>query len=37
MWTNLRIAAHIVVDALMLLAVLSLWNNSAPPFIYVAF
>lgn len=37
MWTTLRIAARIAIDALLLLAVLSLWNNSAPPFIYVAF
>ena len=34
---TLRIAAAIVLDALMLLAVLALWNNDAPPFIYVAF
>ena len=34
---GLRIAAAIVLDALMLLAVLALWNNDAPPFIYVAF
>jgi hypothetical protein len=36
-WITLRIAARIILDALMLMAVLSLWNNSAPPFIYVAF
>jgi len=35
--TVLRIAVAIVIDALMLLAVLALWNNDAPPFIYVAF
>jgi hypothetical protein len=34
---TVRIAARILLDALMLLAVLSLWNNNAPPFIYVAF
>jgi hypothetical protein len=34
---GLRIAAAIVLDALMLMAVLALWNNDAPPFIYVAF
>jgi hypothetical protein len=34
---DLRVAARIVLDALMLVAVLALWNNNAPPFIYVAF
>ena len=34
---TLRIALTVVVYALMLGAVLALWNNNAPQFIYVAF
>ena len=33
----LRTAGQIVLTALMLLAVLALWNTEAPQFIYVAF
>lgn len=33
----LKTAAEIVLYALMLVAILSLWNNKAPNFIYVAF
>ncbi len=33
----LRLGLTLVVYALMLGAVLSLWNNDAPQFIYVAF
>ena len=33
----LRTLATIVVYGLMLLAVVALWNNDAPQFIYVAF
>ena len=33
----LQIAATWIVYGLMLLAVLALWNNTAPQFIYVAF
>ena len=33
----LRTAATIAVYLLMLLAVVALWNNEAPQFIYVAF
>ena len=33
----LKIVLVVVVHALMLGAVLSLWNNDAPSFIYVAF
>jgi hypothetical protein len=33
----LKVALTVVVYALMLGAVLSLWNNNAPQFIYVAF
>ena len=33
----LKTAATVVVYLLMLLAVLALWNNEAPQFIYVAF
>ncbi len=33
----LKIAVTVIVYALMLGAVLSLWNNDAPSFIYVAF
>lgn len=34
---RLRMGAEIVLYALMLLAIVSLWNNKAPQFIYVAF
>lgn len=34
---TLKSAATVVLYALMLLAVLALWNNDAPQFIYVAF
>lgn len=34
---RLKIVATIVVYALMLLAIIALWNNDAPEFIYVAF
>lgn len=34
---TLKVAATVVVYALMLGAVLALWNNDAPQFIYVAF
>jgi hypothetical protein len=34
---TLKIALIVVLHALMLGAVLSLWNNDAPSFIYVAF
>ena len=34
---RLRSIATVVLYALMLLAVLALWNNNAPEFIYVAF
>lgn len=33
----LKTVAEIVLYALMLVAILSLWNNEAPNFIYVAF
>jgi len=33
----LRTLATIIVYGLMLLAVVALWNNDAPQFIYVAF
>ncbi len=33
----LRTMATIVVYGLMLLAIVALWNNDAPQFIYVAF
>jgi hypothetical protein len=36
-WKALKTAATVVVYLLMLIAVLSLWNNEAPQFIYVAF
>jgi hypothetical protein len=35
--TVLRICGEVVLCALMLLAVLALWNTSGPQFIYVAF
>lgn len=35
--TRMRQAATLVMYAAMLLAVLALWNNDAPKFIYVAF
>jgi hypothetical protein len=34
---RLRKAATVAMYAAMLLAVLALWNNDAPSFIYVAF
>jgi hypothetical protein len=34
---GLRTIASVLLYALMLLAVLALWNNNAPQFIYVAF
>ena len=34
---RLKSVATVVLYALMLLAVLALWNNNAPEFIYVAF
>ncbi len=34
---TLKSAATVALYALMLLAVLALWNNDAPQFIYVAF
>jgi hypothetical protein len=34
---RLKTLATIAVYALMLLAILALWNNDAPEFIYVAF
>ena len=38
MWLRrLKSAATVVLYGLMLLAVLALWNNNAPEFIYVAF
>lgn len=37
MRARLRQAATLAVYAAMLLAVLALWNNDAPSFIYVAF
>ena len=36
-WALLRVAATTVLYALMLLAVLAMWDMHAPPFIYVAF
>lgn len=33
----LKIVASAVLHALMFIAVLALWNNNAPQFIYVAF
>jgi hypothetical protein len=33
----LRTVATVLVYGLMLLAILALWNNNAPQFIYVAF
>ena len=33
----LKTVASLLLHALMLLAVLALWNNNAPQFIYVAF
>jgi hypothetical protein len=33
----LRIVGMVVAYALMLVAVIALWNNEAPQFIYVAF
>jgi len=33
----LKTIADILLYALMLLAILALWNNNAPQFIYVAF
>jgi hypothetical protein len=36
-WRLLRTTATVVLYGLMLLAVLALWNNNAPQFIYVAF
>ena len=36
-WKTLKAAATVVVYLLMLLAVVALWNNEAPQFIYVAF
>ena len=33
----LRIAGTVLVYALMLVAIVALWNNEAPQFIYVAF
>jgi hypothetical protein len=33
----LKTAASIILHLLMFLAVLALWNNDAPQFIYVAF
>jgi hypothetical protein len=35
--TRIRQAATLLMYAAMLLAVLALWNNDAPKFIYVAF
>ena len=37
MWAVLKGVATVVAYGLMLLAVLALWNNDAPQFIYVAF
>jgi hypothetical protein len=34
---RLKTVATVVMYAFMLLAVLALWNNNAPEFIYVAF
>jgi hypothetical protein len=34
---RLKLVLTIVVHVLMMLAVLALWNNDAPQFIYVAF
>jgi hypothetical protein len=34
---SLRTVATVLLYALMLLAVVALWNNDAPQFIYVAF
>ena len=34
---RLKTVATVVLYALMLVAVLALWNNEAPQFIYVAF
>ena len=34
---GLRMLATVVLYALMLVAILALWNNDAPEFIYVAF
>jgi hypothetical protein len=36
-WAWLRAGATFVLYALMLLAVLIMWDTHAPPFIYVAF
>jgi len=33
----LKTVASVILHLLMLLAVLALWNNTAPQFIYVAF
>jgi len=33
----LRTVATVIVYGMMLLAVVALWNNNAPQFIYVAF
>lgn len=36
-WRALHAVGTVVIYALMLLAVVALWNNDAPQFIYVAF
>jgi hypothetical protein len=37
MMATIKTAASILLHLLMLAAVLALWNNDAPQFIYVAF
>ena len=37
MWILVKRSITVLLYALMLLAVLALWNNDAPKFIYVAF
>ena len=36
-WKTFKTGATVVAYLLMLLAVVALWNNEAPQFIYVAF